>query len=66
MNRKYFISSLVTSGAVLSTLDGWANLSEEDTGKIKIPPYLNPGDTIGITSPAGPITLEKKISLLFS
>ena len=59
MNRKYFISSLVTSGAVLSTLDGWANLSEEDTGMIKIPPYLNPGDTIGITSPAGPITLEK-------
>ena len=59
MNRKYFISSLVASGTVLSTLDGWGNLSEEDTDKIKIPPYLNPGDTIGITSPAGPISLER-------
>jgi len=59
MNRKYFISSLVASGAVLSAIEGWANPSEEDTAKIKIPPYLNPGDMIGITSPAGPITLEK-------
>jgi muramoyltetrapeptide carboxypeptidase len=59
MNRKYFISSLVASGAVLSTLDSWANFSEEGTDKLKIPPYLNRGDTIGITSPAGPISLEK-------
>ncbi|MBB5637600.1 muramoyltetrapeptide carboxypeptidase [Pedobacter cryoconitis] len=59
MNRKYFISSLVASGAVLSTLKGWANLSiKEDAGKVKIPSYLKPGDIIGITSPAGSISLE--------
>ncbi|KIO76973.1 peptidase S66 [Pedobacter lusitanus] len=60
MNRKYFISSLVASGAVLSTFDGWANLSAkaEETGKVKIPPYLKAGDVIGITSPAGFITPE--------
>lgn len=60
MNRKHFISSLVTSAAVLSALNSRAgHPGEEGTEKIKIPPYLNPGDIIGITSPAGPVTLEK-------
>ena len=31
----------------------------EDTIVYKIPSYLKPGDTIGITSPAGTITLEE-------
>jgi muramoyltetrapeptide carboxypeptidase len=60
MNRKYFISSLVTTGAALSTLDGWAIPSvKENISKFKIPPFLKPGDTIGITSPAGYITLAE-------
>lgn len=60
MNRKHFISSLVISGAVLSTFDSLASPSaEKGPNKIKIPPYLNPGDTIGITTPAGAISLEK-------
>lgn len=58
MNRKYFISSLVASGAIFSTFKSWANhLVKEEVSKIKIPPYLKPGDTIGITSPAGSISL---------
>jgi len=59
MNRKYFISSLVTAGAALSTTSGWAAAPSAAAGKKshKIPPYLKPGDTIGITSPAGYISL---------
>ncbi|QNK63380.1 LD-carboxypeptidase [Pedobacter sp. PAMC26386] len=58
MNRKHFISSLVASGVLLPAVKSWASLSEkEDSVKLKRPPYLNPGDTIGITSPAGHITL---------
>ncbi len=61
MNRKHFISSLVTAGAVLSALDGWATapFAEEAARKLKIPPYLKTGDTIGITSPAGYISLAE-------
>lgn len=59
MNRKYFISSLVTAGAALSTTSGWAVPPSTAVSRRghKIPPYLNPGDTIGITSPAGYISL---------
>jgi muramoyltetrapeptide carboxypeptidase len=58
MNRKNFIASLATAGAALTTLDSWA-LSTADAGfrKHKLPPYLKPGDTIGITSPASYISL---------
>lgn len=59
MNRKVFISSLVTASAALSALKGWAVPSYEHVHRHKIPPYLNPGDTIGITSPAGYISLEE-------
>jgi len=56
MNRKYFISSLITSGFVFSSLKGWTSPVENN---IKIPKYLQPGDTIGITSPAGYISVEE-------
>ncbi|MBB6498343.1 LD-carboxypeptidase [Pedobacter cryoconitis] len=60
MNRKYFISSLIASGAVLTTLEGWAaSPVEEDAVVGKIPPYLKTGDTIGITCPAGNISLAE-------
>jgi len=62
MNRKKFISSLLTVGAVSATIPV---LAETDfTGKskakrrVKTPPYLNEGDIIGVTSPAGYISLE--------
>jgi len=59
MNRKYFISSLVTAGAALSTTSGWAAAPSATTSRKshKTPSYLKPGDTIGITSPAGYISL---------
>lgn len=60
MDRKYFLSSVVLAGAALSSFDGWAApvRSEDAERGYKIPPYLKAGDTIGITSPAGFITLE--------
>lgn len=60
MNRKHFVSSLVTAGAALSIKPGFAlaTYNNASTGH-KIPPYLNPGDTIGITSPAGYMTLAE-------
>jgi len=57
MNRKFFISSLLTTGVLLSTRDVWAVPA---TGlRYKIPPYLKQGDTIGMTSPAGYISLAE-------
>lgn len=59
MNRKRFISSLVTAGTALSTSGAWAAVPEityADT-HYKIPPYLKAGDTIGIISPSGYISL---------
>lgn len=59
MDRKNFITALVTAGGLLSTYDTWAALPvKEKIRKYIIPPYLKPGDTIGITSPAGYISLE--------
>ena len=58
MNRKFFISSLVTAGALIS-LDGRAVLAAGlPLRKHKIPPYLKAGDAIGITSPAGYISVD--------
>lgn len=60
MNRKKFLSSLLVSGAAVPA---WAAV--EDTngdGELLnpiVPRYLKPGDTIGITCPAGSITLEE-------
>ncbi len=60
MNRKYFISSLATAGAAISTSPGWAVAAPtESRRKHKIPPFLKAGDTIGITSPAGYISLAE-------
>jgi muramoyltetrapeptide carboxypeptidase len=57
MNRKHFLSSLIPLGAVL-TAAGNTNVFEEPDVPLKIPPYLKKGDTIGITCPAGYITLQ--------
>lgn len=57
MDRKTFLSaiSVLIAG---SAVQGFAAESENSAGKPIIPPYLKPGDTIGITSPAGYISLE--------
>lgn len=61
MNRKRFISSLVTAGAALSTSGAWSVTPHNPYAKAhrKIPPYLQPGDTIGIISPSGYISLAE-------
>ncbi|MEO6314438.1 MAG: LD-carboxypeptidase [Chitinophagaceae bacterium] len=57
MNRKQFLSSALVAGAAIPA---WAaDSGDDDIQKtLIIPRYLQPGDTIGITSPAGYITLQ--------
>lgn len=61
MDRKRFISSLITAGAALSTTGAWANTPGVPYTNThhKIPPYLQAGDTIGIVSPSGYISLAE-------
>src|SRR5687768_3929342 len=56
MKRKHFLSSLAAIGAMIPFEAG----AHERNGPAKqvVPPYLKKGDTIGICSPAGYITLE--------
>lgn len=56
MNRKHFISSLITTSAALSSFKDQPLPAET---ALNIPPSLKSGDVIGITSPAGYITLEE-------
>ncbi|WP_443939126.1 S66 peptidase family protein [Pedobacter sp. MW01-1-1] len=59
MNRKYFLSSLAAATTLLPAFKSLAGVSApERTYGFKIPPYLKSGDTIGITSPAGYISVE--------
>lgn len=58
MKRKHFLSALLPAAFTLSTAKLYAG--ETDFRRhIKIPPYLQVGHTIGITCPAGFITLEE-------
>ncbi|SDC11572.1 S66 peptidase family protein [Pedobacter soli] len=59
MNRKHFLSSFIAATTVLPAFKALAHSIESENSAFKIPPYLKPGDTIGITSPAGYITLEQ-------
>lgn len=59
MNRKKFLSSLVVAGASAPAL-AFAPFNKEEAMPAPIlPRYLKPGDTIGITCPAGFITEEE-------
>ena len=58
MNRKHFLSSIIPLSAVLTATGSTALIDEPDM-PFKIPPYLKKGDTIGITCPAGYITLQE-------
>src|ERR1700731_2742360 len=58
MNRKHFVSTLLAAGAAIPA---WAAATNDDDDAEKaliIPRYLKSGDTIGLTSPAGYITLQ--------
>jgi muramoyltetrapeptide carboxypeptidase len=58
MNRKHFLSALVTAGAALPSLQTLAGISPGKKEPL-VPAYLKPGDIIGITCPAGYITREE-------
>ncbi len=63
MNRKYFLSSLALLTAAMPAVPVLASTFPgvvlKESRAHQIPPYLKPGDTIGITCPAGFITLEQ-------
>ncbi len=59
MHRKQFLSALLPATFTFSFADSWANtIYSAKHHHLKIPPYLQAGDTIGITCPAGYISLE--------
>jgi muramoyltetrapeptide carboxypeptidase len=70
MNRKFFLSSVLPFAVVLkgatqqvSSFGEIPSTSDiegvEESSSAKTPPYLKKGDLIGITAPAGYITLEE-------
>jgi muramoyltetrapeptide carboxypeptidase len=58
MNRKHFLSSLAIAGSTMSSFKAWSNPAVSTKDAV-IPPYLRPGDTIGLTTPAGYMTMEE-------
>ncbi len=67
MKRKSFLGSLLGSPFLASSAFEWSEWSKRentDDTAWRIPPYLKPGDTIGITCPAGYMT-ETEIDLLY-
>src|SRR5258708_26227576 len=62
MNRKCFLSSLITAGSAIPEMGARADNRDFRDGAplpLRLPAYLLPGDTIGITCPAGSITLKE-------
>jgi muramoyltetrapeptide carboxypeptidase len=59
MKRKNFLASIMTAGAGLPLLGMMEQKAGEQGRQAVIPPYLQPGDLIGITCPAGNISLEE-------
>ena len=57
MKRKHFLSSFIPLAATLGAVaSGKTNLDGDSP--VAKPPYLKPGDTVGICCPAGFITTE--------
>ncbi len=56
MNRKHFLS-LIPASLLLSSYKANDSLGLKETLSIDKPPYLVPGDSVGITCPAGYITM---------
>lgn len=59
MNRKHFLSSFLLAGLPFPGFRALANEGENGSPAPVLPRYLKPGDTIGITCPAGFITLPE-------
>lgn len=59
MKRKQFIASILPAAISFHVISAELKVPEKDNLKNKIPPYLKPGDTIGITAPAGFITTDE-------
>ncbi len=65
MKRKKFLASVIATGYALQSLakdaisNAIINAVDDEETKVKTPLSLKPGDTIGITSPAGFITLAE-------
>ena len=60
MKRKQFINSILPAAALLQPAGAWATqINIEEESLITKPPYLKKGDAVGITCPAGFITLEE-------
>lgn len=58
MKRKHFLSSVIPLAATFSAVARGKTIIDPDS-PVTIPPYLKPGDTIGICCPAGSITVEE-------
>ncbi len=58
MNRKSFLNIAIPGGLAVSLSSAVPTHALNLLPDFGIPPYLNTGDTIGITSPAGYITLD--------
>jgi muramoyltetrapeptide carboxypeptidase len=61
MNRKRFMAMMAAAGAVIPAFGALVAEEEDDDQPVVVPPYLRPGDTVGITCPAGYIT-EKDVA----
>jgi muramoyltetrapeptide carboxypeptidase len=59
MNRKHFLSSFLLAGLPFPGFSALAINDENESPAPILPRYLKPGDTIGITCPAGFITLPE-------
>lgn len=58
MQRKKFLASVLASGAAIKAMAYSPAAPDPSEKPLTIPPYLKAGDTIGITCPAGYITVE--------
>jgi muramoyltetrapeptide carboxypeptidase len=59
MNRKHFLSSFLVAALPVPGWSALVNNSLNEAPASILPRYLKPGDTIGITCPAGHITQEE-------
>lgn len=59
MNRKHFLSAALLAGLPFPGWSAWRSDGENEPSAPILPRYLKPGDTIGITCPAGSITLQE-------
>lgn len=58
MKRKHFLSAMMAAGAALPAL-GAIDKNSKSRSPLLVPHYLRSGDRIGITAPAGFITVEE-------